>query len=379
MVYIIKASTIRILLGVLILMSFIEKTHISIEGEVAIRFRETAVALGVEIDTLALMAISGFLNSPLAANLPSPNDSIDIVHSPTEEEEVLHRNFTMESPSVTFEGPWDEIREDDIDFASISTKGEVHPEEDYILWGQFNRFLPIKFTLRMLTKSIQNTDNQSSESLLTMDEWFSDIRSSAPSVRRHLSEIDMAQNTPRGEQLASGFPTFKDKSIARFLNHFCADIYRDGTVVGFPSHLGLIKVTPDCRYVSLTEAGLEYVELHNPVLDGSAPFTSSMSEQESTFMIEQIKNHLPSTWEFMIHVLQSIKHGNCTPDQLSEEIQTVYGYGSQKNWNAAQISTYRTGAIGLLGDMSLIERKRDGRRVSYSLTKNGEEILKNHR
>ena len=80
----------------------------------------------------------------------------------------------------------------------------------------------------------------------------------------------------------------------------------------------------------------------------------------------------------MVHVLQSIKNGNCTPDQLSEEILTVYGYGSQKNWNAAQISTYRTGAIGLLGDMKLIERTRDGRRVSYSLTKNGEKKLENY-
>ena len=92
-------------------------------------------------------------------------------------------------------------------------------------------------------------------------------------------------------------------------------------------------------------------------------------------MIKQIKFHLPSTWEFMIFVLNSVNNGFCTPDKLSEAIGTNYGYGSQNDWNSAQTSTYRTGAIGLLGDMSLIERKRDGRRVSYSLTKNGEKEL----
>ena len=365
---------------VLILMSNIKKTHISVEGQLAVQFEETAVRLGMDIDTLALMAISGFLNSPLAANLPSQPPSSNIAHSQNEEE-ASSRHFSVEPSSVTFEGLWDDIRVDDIDFDLISPNDKVTSEDDYILWGQFNRFLPIKFSLRMLAHSMQNTVNQHGESLLPLEKWFSDIRRSAASVRRHLSEIDLTQNIPRGEQLASGFPTINEKSLDRFVNHFCANIYSDGTVVGFPSHLGLIKVTSDCRYVSLTEAGLDYVQLHNPVLDGSSPFTSSMSEQESTFMIEQIKSHLPSTWAFMCFILESINNGNCTPNQLSEEIDVVYGVsssysmGSSKGWNAAQISTYRTGAIGLLGDMHVIERRREGRRVTYSLSQTGKDQI----
>ena len=218
-------------------------------------------------------------------------------------------------------------------------------------------------------------ESGSDDSWVSFDEWFAEIWSTSPSTRRSLAEIDFSQNTPRGEQLTSGFPTNTDKSINRFVNHFCADIYRDGKIVGFPSHLGLIKGSSDRNNVSLTDAGLEYVRLDNPILDGPLPYVSTMSEGEVRFMIKQIKSHLPSTWKFMIFVLNSVNNGFCTPDKLSEAIGTNYGYGSQNDWNSAQTSTYRTGAIGLLGDMSLIERKRDGRRVSYSLTKNGEREL----
>ena len=165
----------------------------------------------------------------------------------------------------------------------------------------------------------------------------------------------------------------------RFVNHFCALIYSDGRLVGFPSHLGLIRITceeGDEVRVGLTEAGLEYVRLHNPVLDGQDPYSSSMSEEESAFMIRRIKEHLPATWGLMCFIMATIEGGGDTPTELSEAIASAYGSGTTQDWNSAQVGTYRTGALGLLGDMGLIERGRDGRRVTYFLTQAGEKEIK---
>ena len=357
-------------------MTLNEKIHIILEGGIAARFKAAADSLGVDLETLGLMAVSGYLNSPLIANLPSQANLIEASSiSPQNDNQITNGDDLPDiTSSTTGEREIGEFGE--IDFQSVIPTGDIVPENEYILWGQFNRFLPIKFALRVLARLIVESGND--DSWISFDEWFAEVRSAAPSIRRSLAEIDFSQNTPRGEQLTSGFPTNTDKSINRFVNHFCADIYRDGKIVGFPSHLGLIKGSTDRNNVSLTDAGLEYVMLDNPVLDGPLPYVSTMSEGEVRFMVKQIKSHLPSTWEFMIFSLNSVNNGFCTPDQLAGAIGTNYGYGSQKNWSFAQISTYRTGAIGLLGDMSLIERKKDGRRVSYSLTKNGEKKLENY-
>ena len=354
-------------------MTLDEKKHILLEGEIAARFKAAADSLGVDLETLGLMAISGFLNSPLIASLPSQaklSEASGI--SPQNDNQITS---DVDSPTNKIGLRKKAFESGKIDFQSIIPTGELAPENEYILWGQFNRFLPIKFTLRVLARLILESGNGEKESWTSLDEWFAEVWGTASTVRKDLGEIDFAQNTPRGEQLTSGFPTNTDKSINRFVKHFCADVYRDGKIVGFPSHLGLIKGSTDRNNVSLTDAGLEYVMLDNPILDGPLPYDSTMSVEEVRFMVNRIQSHLPSTWEFMIFLLNSVNNGFCTPDQLSEAIGTNYGYGSQNNWNSAQISTYRTGTIGLLADMSLIERKRDGRRVSYSLTKNGEREL----
>jgi len=354
-------------------MTLNEKTHIILEGEIAARFKAAADSLGVDLETLGLMAVSGFLNSPLIASLSSRTSLSEVSDiSPQNDNQITS---DIDSTTGKIELREKALKSGGLDFQFIIPTGELAPENEYILWGQFNRFLPIKFTLRVLARLILESGNGEGESWTSLDKWFAEVWRTAPTVRKDLGEIDFAQNTPRGEQLTSGFPTNTDKSINRFVNHFCADVYRDGKIVGFPSHLGLIKGSTDRNNVSLTDAGLQYVMLDNPILDGPLPYDSTMSMEEVGFMVKQIQSHLPSTWEFMIFVLNSVNGGLCTPDQLSEAIETNYGYGSQKNWNLAQISTYRTGAIGLLGDMSLIERKRDGRRVSYSLTKNGEREL----
>ena len=69
------------------------------------------------------------------------------------------------------------------------------------------------------------------------------------------------------------------------------------------------------------------------------------------------------------------RDGADTPAGLSAAIVSVYGKGTTRNWNDKQVPTYRTGAMGLLGDMGLISRAWSFRSVTYSVTEKGKEVL----
>jgi hypothetical protein len=129
------------------------------------------------------------------------------------------------------------------------------------------------------------------------------------------------------------------------------------------------------KVVKLTKAGLEYVKLYNPIFDGPAPYDSAMSDEEVDFMLGRIQKHLPSTWDFFQHVLKSIEDGADTPTELSSAIDRAYGLGTPRNWNGAQVATYRSGALGLLGNCGIISRIWRFRSVTYSLTNKGKGVL----
>ena len=149
-------------------------------------------------------------------------------------------------------------------------------------------------------------------------------------------------------------------------------------MVGLPAHLGLIHVEGEGDFtnklVSLTQAGLEYVSISNPVIDEGSTSTA-MSPEEATFMMNRIEEILPKTWGFLRFVLSSVGGGANTPIELSAAITGVYGNGTTQNWNDKQVPTYRTGAIGLLGDMGLISRTWNFRSVTYSVTDKGREVF----
>ena len=353
-------------------------TAISLEGHIHTVFNEACDKLGVDSETLAMMAISGFLNSPLVSG---EMDNIKLVEteqisqapeSKTDSEVV--RYFVDATEMKQDESVFDEIRYSDINFGGVHTNPHnAFYDEETILWGQFSRFLPIKVSLRALAKLTE--DGQP----VTIDRWFHFIFESVAFIRTYLRQVDKENRIPRGEQLASGFPKQHSKSIDRYLNHSCACEYKDGRIVGLPAHLGLIHVEGGGewgdRLVSLTQVGLEYVAISNPVID-EASTSVAMSSEEASLMIGRIQEILPSAWGFLRFVLSSVAEGEDTPNELSAAIARLYGKDTTRNWNNKQVPTYRTGAIGLLGDMGLISRTWNFRSVTYSVTDKGREVLK---
>ena len=370
-----------------------EEITISIQGHMAAVFKETCRGLGVDSDTLAMMAISQFLNSPLVVEYVGGSrlrlagkESQKFIAATGEikSEEDFDSKTTPYFGGADQDNTWNSVfvglTLEEIDFVKCKTILDSWIDERTVLWGQFSRFLPVKVSLRILAAAYQDKNE---DEYVTIDEWFTFVFEYAVAIRSYLRAMDKEHRNPRGEQLASGFPKWDEegKSLNRFVNHFCAAQYSDETIVGFPAHLGMITVEGDSDVdfsewkVALTTVGLEYISLANPVIDEGSP-TTSMSKQEAQFMMDRIEEGLPSSWGFLRFVLSSIAEDHSTPTELSNEITRVYGKGTSRNWNEKQVPTYRTGAIGLLGDMGLITRSWSSRSVTYSISDRGMEAIK---
>ena len=348
-------------------------------------FIEASEKLGVDPETLAMMAISGFLNSPLVSGGTETQTVQTMQRSQASDSddgnEHLHTSsmsngkdyFVNVSSLRQDESVFDGMRNSEINYSGVCRNSyDDFYDAENILWGQFSRFLPIKVSLRGLAIMTEGG------SPVTIDDWFTWVFESAPYIRTYLRQVDKENRIPRGEQFASGFPKDLDKSLSRYVNHSCACEYKDGTVVGLPAHLGLIHIEGEGDFsnklVSLTQAGLEYVSISNSVIDEGST-SMAMSPEEATFMMSRIEDILPKAWGFLRFVLSSVGDGDNTPVELSAAITIVYGKGTTQNWNDKQVPTYRTGAIGLLGDMGLISRTWKFRSVTYSVTDKGKEVL----
>ena len=357
-------------------MTLQDKIHIELKGAFAHQVRRLALAMGLTHETVVQMGIANLAASPIAATLPesseaSPQsesrlDAREIVKSDPLAAGILAEDLREEIDNAysPYMDAWFMLHRDNLNLTQSSlwsVDQNPKPESEYILWGQFSRFLPCKFTLRLLAFAYQNSDE------VTLESWQRIVSDEAPQFRNYLRELDVNFKLRRGEQIASGFPKDTEKSKERFARHFCGDIFSNGQLVGMPAHLGLIVCQGDV--IRFTPRGLDYVMAENPVMDEKEPYANlglevgTISPDEMDVLLECLRTHLPSEYRFMWNVLRWIEVGNNTPLTLNGKVEEIYG--SKMNWNKDQSSTYRGGAIGRLGEMKLITRSWQFRSVTY--------------
>jgi len=244
-----------------------------------------------------------------------------------------------------------------------------HLDKDKYLWGQFNRFLPIKMTLRTLLAIGHGEE-------VSMSDWQKKVRMNAATWREHLKSQDKKLRIKRGTQLASAFPTEEEKSLNRFIDHFTAVIRGTiGPVDGMAAELGFIEVDAKTKMVKLTKIGYEYVMLWNPVIDVEEETVFPMSEEERTWMKNHLKSYLVKEYKFMVNVMKSIAAGQDTRLELLAETVKLYGPNSGRGWNEDLVSTYQGGALARATALGMIGRRWEYRRVHYLLTDSGMEFL----
>jgi len=237
------------------------------------------------------------------------------------------------------------------------------------LWGQYNRIFPVKIVVRVLANLLKDEEAIG----LTVFQPYAIL--AAREIGSILKKKDREHKRKYGELLSSALPTSRDskKTDKRFLSHFVGYLTRAGRIEGAPAALKFVNVFDDSegnQKIGLTQAGLTFALLDNPVLDKN-DFERTLDKKESDFYIKHVFNNLEREGEVTSTILKAIAKGESNPSKLS----TALGSFS-RGWSAEMTNTIRAGVISRSHELGLVDRIRQGVRVSYTLTEYGQEILK---
>lgn len=254
------------------------------------------------------------------------------------------------------------------------------------LSGYYNRLFPVKFVMRIMVILILNSESYDKEDgwditkegddPVTLTQLREVSSKTASYARNWLKDIDNKSGSERGSEFSTGFPE-DDKSKERFVAQFVGSKRKNklsGSIfeMGFaniPSFMGFMNADD----LHLTPQGWEFATLENPLLDDlsleSWKKGNKFSEKEVIFLLNHFKDSVPGEWSFIQDVLKLIDTGINSPKTL--EISLI----NTRNWEKAHASIMKNGVLSRMHEMELIERNKEGRNVTYSLTTRGKNII----
>jgi len=236
------------------------------------------------------------------------------------------------------------------------------------LSGFWNKFLPIKITLRVLANMQHENQNP-----VLLDMLQENASVEARKLGQTLVKKEKGSGRKRGDRLFTGLPVKRrsDKSRLRFKSHFVGSLSRD-KIDGMPGALGLIQIergSDGKDYVSITKQGLHFASLTNFIIDNKI-YTSTLSEEEKVFLVAEIKSHLPEEYEAIKSVIKLIDGGNVDTKALLGELRNTYPELSQN-----KLTIFLSGMLNRLADLGLVTRQFYGLSFKYALSDNGKNII----
>lgn len=239
------------------------------------------------------------------------------------------------------------------------------------LFGQYNKLLPVKATLRGLLHLMGNDRHG-----VVIPDAVRSITAEALALGEYLEQRDRELSLSRENALSTAFPT-KSAGAAgqsRFGNQFVAAINAEGTASGLPIALRLTRISDGKpSRLNLTRPGLQFALLENPVLDhGSHAADEKLSDAETTFLVSHITKYVPEERAAFTVVLGALSDGLKTPKQLDDFIFTE---SRDDTMTSAFTSLQRSGVISRLIDLQLVRRLREGTRVTYQVTESGDQLV----
>tara|TARA_B100000674_G_scaffold492063_1_gene511335 strand:- start:150 stop:1343 length:1194 start_codon:yes stop_codon:yes gene_type:complete len=253
------------------------------------------------------------------------------------------------------------------------------------LSGYFNRILTVKYVLRMMATLTLSSDSFDSKEGWdeTTDETvkLSDLREkswkTASYAKDTLLLMDKLLESKgiEGPKISVGFPNKDTKSKERFVSQFVGS-RRKNELSGALFEMGFASVRSfmgmSTEEVWFTTFGWHFALMENPVLDQTEGWEKGnrFSDDEVKFLLEHFRRNVPAEWDFILSIADMIRNG-------FNESLTINGHLIEKRgWNANKASVYRTGVMGRMQEMGLIQRIKSGTKVEFVLTESGESLLK---
>ena len=242
---------------------------------------------------------------------------------------------------------------------------------DRWLFGQFNRLLPAKASCRAIANLQMDSTNG-----ISLDEGSMTIAEQAAVLGTYLNSLDERMGNSRDVAVATAFPAEGEDSIKsriRYATQFVGSMNKAGQLSGLLIGLKLINlVSMRQKNIRLTKPGLEFALLTNPVLDnGDQVPDARFSTDEIQFLLNHISREVPAEDSAYRMILQLIGDGLMTPGDLDAALEVEVSQERSQKVSPSYLSSQRSGAISRMTDLSLIERVRDGVKVSYVLTNLG--------
>jgi hypothetical protein len=243
------------------------------------------------------------------------------------------------------------------------------PLKNYWLWGQVNRLIGMKIGLRILA----NLERVNAGDPVSISSLLDECPRIARAYGTLLNSLDSARSRKRGDKLATGLP-LSEKGLERYKKQILfSERKRDGFYSSAITNLGFADINKNDRRIALTEQGLCFALMQNPVLDGNVESTArTLSDEECRYYINHIRVSVPPEWDAIVWVLDALHEGVDIPTKLDERLQSA-----MPQWTADMVVTQRAGAIGRSLDLGLVEKTKDGVNVTYSLSDFGKHVLAN--
>ena len=250
----------------------------------------------------------------------------------------------------------------------IVTKNNLENMRNRTLSGFWNKFLPVKITLRVLANMQHENDKP-----VLLDMLQENASVAARKLGQALVRKEKGSGRKRGDRLFTGLPVKRsgDKSRLRFKSHFVGSLSRE-KVDGLPGTLGLMSIFKgdDGRdYASITEKGLEFATIQNSIIDED-DYSSTLSEQEKEFLVSEINSKLPAEYELCKTVLNFINRGNVDTKLLLSELTNLFPELSEN-----KLTIFLSGMLNRLVDLGLATRIFDSLTFKYEVSKKGKILI----
>jgi hypothetical protein len=226
------------------------------------------------------------------------------------------------------------------------------------VFGQVNRLFPAKFICRWLANAAV-ADGQWPRFTTICARMADD----AATLGSFLDEWDQQQERERGGELATALPRRKNNaSLDRFLSQFVARITRASDIApGAVCQYELARFDDDAT-LALTEQGLAFAALENPVLDARDKIApTALSADEAEFLVNHIRLWVPTEWADMRTALKAVQAGQATPTEVAAAVKAEL----PDTWTESMFQTHVSGVIARLSDIRLLHRRWQGRNVQY--------------
>ena len=290
------------------------------------------------------------------------------------------QGLNLEELSDMYEQLTEENSEFILNFPTLAAQGPLARMMDICsqitddpLAGHYNRFLPMKLSLRVLLNMILGAETYDGEYFEDREKiHIDDFRKKALDValyaKKWFAQMDSQAQVSVGEEITVGFPDEKPKSQERFVSQFVGSVRKKGE--GSLCEMGFIRVDDD-GVVEMTREGLYFAQIVNPIIDVTpqAKRGIRMSQNEQFYMMRHIQQFLVGEWNFIVEVAGLIHGGFNTPSTMDEKLREA------REWGEARASLMRNGVLSRMQELGFIERVKDGRNITYHLTENGNNRL----